>query len=317
MPRFSLTAAAIVLCLTPSFAQDTTHTARNGAVDLAYWLQGPENGTPIMLLNGQGAATRTGNEALVDALVAEGFRVVIFDNRDSGQSTILRDAGAPPDTENILAALSVGADPAVAYDLSDMADDAVAVLAAAGIDRAHFLGHSLGGMIAQMVAIEHPDRVLSLISMSATSGQPDLPYGPALTTLSDPTTFASLDVVQGQIKAYRIFEGDASHRMTEDEVAARVAADMIADDPNAAARQAAAATASGDRRPLLAEVTQPALVIHGGDDPWFAIDHAESTAAALGAKVEIIEGMGHIVADAAAQAVVGKVTKFIRDLPPQ
>ena len=270
-----------------------------------------------MLLNGQGAATRPGNEAVVDAFVAEGFRVITFDNRDSGQSTVLWGAGAPPDAENILAAISVGVDPAVAYDLSDMADDAVAVLDAAGIDHAHFVGHSLGGMIAQMVAIEHPDRVLSVISISATSGQPRLPFGPALTALSDPATFASLDVVQGQVKAYRIFEGDASHRMTEDEVAARVAADMVADDPNAAARQAAAATASGDRRLLLADVTPPALVIHGGKDPWFPIDHAESTATALGAKVEVIEGMGHIVADAAAQAVVGKVTKFIRDLPPQ
>lgn len=293
----------------------STYRARNGAVELAYWLHGPENGTPIMLLNGQGAATRTGNEALVDAFVAKGFRVIIFDNRDSGQSTVLREAGAPPETERILSALSVGAEPAVAYDLSDMADDAVAVLDAAGIDRAHFLGHSLGGMIAQMVAIEHPDRCLSLISMSATSGQPGLPFGPALTALSDPATFASLDVVQGQIKAYRIFEGDASYRMTDDEVAARVAADSFADDPYAAARQAAAATASGDRRPLLADVTPPALVIHGGDDPWFVMDHAGSTATALGAPIEVIDGMGHIVADAAAQVVADRVTNFIKGLP--
>lgn len=124
-----------------------------------------------------------------------------------------------------------------------------------------------------------------------------------------------MDMVAGQMKAYRIFEGDARLRMTDDEVAARVAADMAADDPDAATRQAAAATATGDRRALLAEIVPPALVIHGGDDPWFPIVHAQSTASALGVPVEVIDGMGHIIADAAANAVAERASAFIRRLP--
>lgn len=313
MLRMSTTAIAVLMSLTPGMAQEAGR-ALNGDVEIAYWVHGPADGAPIMLVNGQGAASRVGEDALVDSFVADGYRVVTFDNRDSGRSTLLRGAGAPPDTEEILAALAAGKPPQIAYDLPDMADDAVAVLDAAGMERAHVLGHSLGGMIAQIMAAEHPDRVLSMISVSATSGEADLPFGPALAVLSDPGTFASMDMVAGQMKAYRIFEGDARLRMTDDEIAARVAADMAADDPDAAARQAAAATATGDRRALLAGIVPPALVIHGGDDPWFPIVHAQSTASALGVPVEVIDGMGHIIADAAANAVAERASAFMRRL---
>lgn len=315
MLRMSSTLIALLVSLAPCAAQIQAGQALNGDVELAYWIQGPADGPPVMLINGQGVGTRVGNDAFVNSLLSKGYRVVTFDNRDSGQSTILRDAGAPPETEAILAAVSAGARPTVAYDLSDMAADAIAVLDAAHIDDAHVLGHSLGGMIAQVIAAEHPQRVLSLISVSATSGESGLNFGPALAALSDPQTFASMELVEAQMKAYRIFEGDASLRMSNDEISARVDADMAADDPLAAARQGAAATATGDRRPLLQAVVAPALVIHGSDDPWFPIAHAQSTAAGLGAPVEVIDGMGHIIADAAAQAVVDRVSEFIKTLP--
>lgn len=312
--RISVITAAI-LCITPCMAEDLAGDAVNGPVEIAYWAQGPEGGTPLLLINGQGAATRVGGDALVDAFVDRGFRVITFDNRDSGQSTILRSMGAPPQVPDILNALSAGEKPPVAYGLSDMADDAIAVLDKAGIDRAHFLGHSLGGMIAQVAAAEHSDRVLSIISASSTSGEADLPFGPALASVSQPISENSTTTLVMQAGMYRIFEGDARYRMTDDEVAARVEADMAADDPNAAARQGAAAMASGDRRNLLKRITAPALVLHGGNDPWFPIDHAQSTAAALGAPIELIGGMGHIIADAAADPVAERVTTFIRDLP--
>lgn len=314
MLRISANAVVADLCLTPAAAQEFSGHAVNGDVEIAYWVQGPKDGTPLVMLNGQGAATRVRQDALVDAFIAEGFRVITFDNRDSGQSTILADAGAPPDMEQIMGALSAGETPQVSYDLSDMADDAIAVLDAAEIERAHVLGHSLGGMIAQVIAAEHPDRVLSLISVSATSGEANLPFGPALAVLSDPSTFASMSIVEAQEQAYRIFEGNARYRMSDGEIAARVAADMVADDPNAAARQAAAASATGDRRALLATITAPALVIHGSDDPWFPMDHAQSTAAALGARIEVIDGMGHIIADAAARVVARRCSDFIYQL---
>jgi pimeloyl-ACP methyl ester carboxylesterase len=315
MLRIPTTVVAALLWLTPCSAHESGGIAVNGEVEIAFWVQGPHNGPAILLINGQGAATRVVGDGLVRAFVADGYRVVTFDNRDSGQSTLMRDAGAPPETQEIRAALSGGEAPLVAYDLSDMAADAIAVLDAAAIDRAHILGHSLGGMVAQVIAAEHQDRVLSLISVSSTSGDVDLPFGPALSALSDPNAFASMNIVEAQSHAYRIFEGDAHYRMDDDEIAARIAADKAADDSQAAARQAAAATATGNRRPLLAAIDLPSLVIHGSDDPWFPMDHARSTASALGARVEVIDGMGHIIADRAAEVVVRRTSDFIESLP--
>lgn len=295
MLRIIAFAAAAVFCC--DAVQSQEH-ATNGDVKIRFWQNGPRDGVPLVLINGQGAATRPTGDALVKAFVTKGFHVITFDNRDSGQSTVY---GLTP--------------PRVAYDLSEMASDAVAVLDAAGIDQAHFLGHSLGGMIAQMVAIDHPDRAMSIISVSATSCDPNLALGPAATAMFDPATFAGMERAQIQAHAYRLFEGDARYRMTDRELADRVAADMAVTDPGAAERQLAAAIATGDRRRLLADVDLPALIIHGSDDPWFPVLHAESTATALNAKVEIIDGMGHIIADSVAEIVATRAAAFIDELP--
>ncbi|WP_265501768.1 alpha/beta fold hydrolase [Paracoccus beibuensis] len=297
MIRTSTAALVALLWLTPAVAQERADIARNGAVDLAYWRHGPEAGVPIVVINGQGVATRPHDDGLTKALLAEGFRVVLFDNRDSGQSTVLSAEGS------------------AAYDLSDMAADTIAVLDAAGVERAHVVGHSLGGMIAQVLAAEHPDRVLSLISVSSTSGEPGLPYGPAMAAMSEPPPDASAPMADQLARFYRIFEGEAD-RMPDAEVAARVEADMAVRDPNAAERQVAAAMRTGDRRALLGSIELPALVLHGGDDPWFPLVHPESTAAALGgAPIEVIDGMGHILADAAAPDVAARIAGFVGSLP--
>lgn len=299
MIRTSFAALAALLWLTPAAAQERADIARSGAVDLAYWLHGPEVGIPIVVINGQGVATRPENDGLAMALVAKGFRVILFDNRDSGQSTVLSETGS------------------AAYDLSDMADDTIAVLDAAGIDRTHVVGHSLGGMIAQVLAAEHPDRVLSLISVSATSGEPGLPFGPAMAAMSEPPTDSSAPMADQLARYYRIYEG-AAERMPDAEVAARVAADMAVQDPNAAERQMTAAIHTGDRRALLRSVELPALVLHGGEDPWFPLVHAESTAAALGgAQTGVIDEMGHIISDAVAPAVATRIADFVERLPPR
>lgn len=312
MLRTSVAALAAVLPWTAAEAQGEPDTAANGEVTLAYWSHGPADGVPIVVINGQGAATRPG-DGLALALAARGFRVILFDNRDSGRSTALRGAGAPPEMDAVFAALAAGGPAPVAYDLFDMAQDTVAVLDAAGVERAHVLGHSLGGMIAQVLAAEHPDRVLSLISVSSTSGDPDLPFGPAMAALSGAEGEGPGTPAEQQARIYRIFEGGASLRMTDDEVASRVAADMAADDPHAAARQMTAAIATGDRRALMRRISAPALVIHGRDDPWFPLAHAESTAAALPhARLELVGGMGHIIPDAAAATVAGLVAEFVQ-----
>lgn len=297
MIRTSFAALAALLWLTPAAAQERADIARSGAVDLAYWLHGPEAGIPIVVINGQGVATRPEDDGLAMALVAKGFRVVLFDNRDSGQSTVLSETGP------------------AAYDLSDMADDAIAVLDAAGVARAHVAGHSLGGMIAQVLAAEHPERVLSLISLSATSGEPGLPFGPAMAAMSEPPEDPDAPMADQLARFYRIYEGEAD-KMPDAEVAARVTADMAVQDANAAERQMTAAINTGDRRELLRTVELPALVLHGREDPWFPLVHAESTAAALGgAPIGVIDGMGHIIADAAAPTVADHIAEFVKGLP--
>lgn len=316
MFRRSLFAVAALLCPTTAEAEVPQGRAMNDDVSLAYWVHGAEDGVPIVIINGQGAASRA-DDPFAAALVAKGFRVILFDNRDSGQSMILRDAAVPPNADQIVAALEAGKAAAVAYDLSDMAEDTLAVLDAAGIDRAHVLGHSLGGMVAQVLAAEHPDRVLSLISVSSTSGEPGLPFGPAMAALSEPPVDPQQSLADQQARIYRIFDGTA-YQLGDTEVMERVIADMAANDPYAAARQGAAVMATGDRRVLLWKIALPALVIHGGGDPWFPIVHAESTAEALGeAKVEVIDGLGHILTDAVAKVVAERVYGFVQGLPPR
>lgn len=316
MFRRSLFAVAALLCPATAEAEVPQGRATNGLVELAYWDHGAKDGVPIVIINGQGAASRPG-DALAEALAAYGFRVIFFDNRDSGRSTILRGAGAPPGMEEIAASVAAGKTAAVAYDLSDMAQDTIAVLDAAGIERAHVLGHSLGGMIAQVLAAEHPDRVLSLISVSSNSGEPGLPFGAAMGALSDASVDPQESPTDQQARIYRIFDGTA-YQLGDHEIMERVVADMAANDPHAVARQGAAAMATGDRRALLERITLPALVIHGGGDPWFPIIHAESTAEALGqAQVEVIDGLGHILTDAAAEAVATRIASFVQDLSPR
>lgn len=312
MLRAPLMACATLICLTAAQAQESNSPAVNGEVTLAYWTYGPDTGTPVIVINGQGAATRLG-DPFAAALVARGFRVILFDNRDSGQSTILSEAGPPPGIDQANALTE--ADAPAAYDLSDMAKDTIAVLDAAGIDRAHVLGHSLGGMVAQVVAADHPDRVLSLISVSSTSGDPGLPFGPAMAELSEPSTDTQEDPVEQLSRIYRIFDG-TGYTLGETELLERVTADMAVDDPYAAHRQGAAVMATGDRRSLLRQIALPALVIHGSHDPWFPTVHAASTAEALGgAPVEIIDGLGHILTDAAAAPVAARVAGFVARLP--
>lgn len=304
-------AIAFSLCVTSAASAQETQIATNGEVELSYQIFGEADGQPLIIIEGLAAAVRPGGDELTDVLVSKGFRVIRFDSRDAGHSTILTEAGPPPSTDAIIGALMAGEEPPVTYTLSDMADDTLAVLDAAGIEQAHVMGASLGGMIAQTVAIEHPDRTLSLISVSSTTGDPRLPFGPAMEAMMQPPATTVEGRVQQYFNLYATFEGEA-FRMTDAEIAARVEADGAAGDPNAPARQGAAATASGDRRDRLAGVTVPALVIHGSDDPLFPVSHAESTAAALpDAQIEIVEGLGHIASDAVAGKIASHVATFV------
>ncbi|MGH7748989.1 MAG: alpha/beta fold hydrolase, partial [Candidatus Dormibacteria bacterium] len=221
-----------------------------------------------------------------------------FDNRDVGLSEKL-DAAGPPDMAAIVEALGQGRTPPAAYTLSDMAADAVGLLDALGIRKAHIVGASMGGMIAQLVAADHPERTLSLTSIMSTTGAPDLPRATpqALSVLNErgPDPREDLEgYLAHSVKGSRVV---GSPGFPADEAALRDRA--LADYrrsfyPVGFARQYAAVMASPERREKLRGVASPTVVIHGAADPLVPVEGGRDTAAQIaGAELVIVEGMGH------------------------
>src|SRR5688572_875920 len=148
--------------------------AQANGIELEYDVAGPEGGEPLLLIMGLGAQMTRWPSAFVDKLAVKGLRVIRYDNRDIGLSSKL-DAAGLPDFPALFKALGEGRKPDVPYLLDDMARDAVGLLDALGIERAHIVGASLGGMVAQLVAADHAERTLSLTSIMSTSGNRTLP----------------------------------------------------------------------------------------------------------------------------------------------
>jgi pimeloyl-ACP methyl ester carboxylesterase len=268
-------------------------TVASNGIEIAYETFGAPGGRPLLLVMGLGAQMIAWNPELCAALAAENFFVMRFDNRDAGLSTHLHDA-PPPD----LNAAINGDCSSASYRLEDMADDAVGLLDALGLDRAHVVGASLGGMIAQTMAIRHPDRVRSLTSIMSTPwigiGAPTSAVQSALSTLLTPPPTSRAEVVE-QAVAIRKIIGSPGYPM--DEAWVREVAGQSYDrcfDPTGVDRQRLAIYASGDRTTALAQVTAPALVIHGDADPLIQLSAGRATAAALpDAELLVLSGMGH------------------------
>lgn len=249
--------------------------ARNGAVELEYQTFGDGRPETILLVNGLGSQMTRWPEAFCERLVAKGYRAIRMDNRDTGLSSWPKDA----------------------YTLADMARDALAVLDAAGIRRAHIAGVSMGGMIVQRLAIDHPGRVLSMTSiMSAPSG--DVVATPeAMAVISKPPPSPEADyetfVAHGMKNARTI--GSPGYPWTDAELRQRVIAEHArAFNPTGVGRQRAAIGADGDRTAELRGLTIPTVVLHGAEDPLVQPVGGEATAAAIpGAELRIIPGMGH------------------------
>ena len=272
-------------------------TTANG-ISLHYDLRGPETGEPVLLIMGLGAQMTRWSNDFVGELASRGYRAIRYDNRDVGLSQKLDEAGAP-DMTAVYTALMSGQKPNVPYLLSDMAADAVGLLDALGIDRAHIVGASMGGMIAQMVAAEHPQRTLSLTSIMSSTGNPALPPAKpeAMERLQSrgPDPLHDLDAFldHGLISSKVL--GSPGYPVDEVELRAQLRSDYERSFyPVGFARQMAAIVASGDRRKALATITAPTVVIHGADDPLVPKDGGEDTAATIpGAELHLIPGMGH------------------------
>lgn len=272
--------------------------AKANGIELEYEVAGPEGGEPLLLIMGLGAQMTRWPAAFVDRLAAKGLRVIRFDNRDVGLSTKL-DAAGLPDVPAIIKALSEGKPPPVAYTLSDMADDAAGLLTALGVERAHIVGASLGGMVAQLVAADHPDRTLSLTSIMSTTGNRGLPPASpeALAVLNNrgPDPLADFEGYLDHAVKGQAVVGSPAHPADPEETRLRIRNDFNRSySPAGFQRQYAAAMASPDRRPKLATIKAPTVVIHGAADPLVPLAGGQDTAANIpGAELVVIEGMGH------------------------
>ena len=280
--------------------------AQANGIEIEYEDYGATDAPPVLLIMGLGAQLTLWPMPMVDQLVERGYRVIRYDNRDVGLSTKLDDQPVPAITA-VVAALMTGAKPDVPYLLADMAADAIGVLDALGIAKAHVMGASMGGMIAQMVAATYPDRVLSLTSIMSTTGNPMLPSATpeamaVLTQRPDSTDEAA--IVAHGIKVEKTI-GSPGYPADEAVLSERVLRDFNRMYyPPGFARQMAAIVGSGDRRAALKTITAPTMVVHGVDDPLVPLAGGRDTAATIpGAKIVEIPGMGHNV----PEALIGRV----------
>lgn len=274
--------------------------AQANGLTLEYDVHGPADGEPVLLIMGLGAQMTRWPSGFVERLAARGLRVIRFDNRDVGLSSKLDHLGAP-DMAGIIAALREGRPATAPYSLSDMARDAVGLLDALDIPRAHIVGASLGGMVAQLVAAEHPERTLSLTSIMSSSGNRALPTATpeAMAVLNDRGPDPHVDFegfLDHSVKGARVV-GSPGYPPDPAEIRERARNDFNrCYYPMGFARQYAAAMACPDRRPKLATITAPTVVIHGADDPLVPLAAGEDTAANIpGAELRVIPGMGHDV----------------------
>ncbi|HKR50342.1 MAG TPA: alpha/beta hydrolase [Pseudonocardiaceae bacterium] len=276
-------------------------------IEIAYETFGAPGGRPLLLVMGLGAQMLEWHPDLCATLAAENFFVVRFDNRDVGLSTHLHDAPSP----NLDAAMN-GDISSAAYRLEDMADDAIGLLDALGLDQAHVVGASMGGMIAQTMAIRHPDRVRSLTSIMST---PCLGIGastPAVqAAFSAPSPASRAERLEWTVALFKVI-GSPAYPM--DEAWLREVAGQSYDrnfDPTGVIRQVLAIYASGDRTAALTRVMTPALVIHGEADPVFQLPAGRATAAALpNAELLVVPGMGHDLPRAIWPTLVAAISRL-------
>ena len=258
---------------------------------------GPVNGEPLLLIMGLGMQLVAWHTDFVASLVARGFRVIRFDNRDIGLSQRFDQLGVPNLALDSLR-YAVGMKVASPYTVADMADDSAGLLDALGVKSTHVCGASMGGMIAQQFAVRHPARVKSLTLMMTSSGSRRLP-GPTLKVrgamISRPKDAGNIEsVIAHYVRLYKLI-GSPGYPATDAYLNERLGLSVRRSyRPQGTARQMVAIAADGNRSQLLRLIRLPTQVIHGQDDPLVPVAAGHDLAAKIaGAKIDVIEGMGH------------------------
>jgi pimeloyl-ACP methyl ester carboxylesterase len=266
--------------------------ARGNGVELEFETVGDRDGRPLLLVQGLGAQLTSIEDGFCRELAGRGFLVIRYDNRDAGLSTWFDEAGPVN-----LAAIWGGDHASLAYTLEDMADDAAAVLDAAGAAAAHVAGISLGGMIAQLLATRYPDRVLSLASIMSTTGDRAVgrPTGEAARVLMSSMPGERDAFVEQAVANARAVSAGTAFPFDADGVRRGAARNFDrANHPKGVGRQFAAILAAGDRTPALGDIRVPTLVVHGEEDQVIQVSGGEATAAAIpGARLLRVPGLGH------------------------
>jgi pimeloyl-ACP methyl ester carboxylesterase len=278
-------------------------------VDLCYQAFGAADAEPLILIMGLGAQMIHWDDEFCAQLADRGFRVIRFDNRDIGRSTKL-EGGGPISLPALLQAHAAGKPIQAPYTLRDMADDVIGLMDGLGIAAAHIVGASMGGAIAQELAISYPRRLRSLTSIMATSGDPNLspPTPEAVAVLMTPPPATRDEFIANFQRNWRVLRGP---NFPLDEAKDRARAERAFDrglNPAGVGRQLLAIFASGSRKPRLGTVTAPTLVIHGSIDPLVPPDAGQDVARTVpGAKLLMIPGMGHAIPIPTWPQIIGAI----------
>ncbi|MBX7535202.1 alpha/beta fold hydrolase [Qipengyuania sp. GH1] len=270
--------------------------ATANGIEIYYEEQGDPSAPAMLLIMGFGAQLTLWPDELVDELAGKGFRVIRYDNRDIGLSHKF-DGVKAPGLVKMTVMGKLGLMPKVPYTLADMAADAVGLLDALGIAKAHIVGASMGGMIAQHVAAKYPDRCLSFTQVFSTTGNPRLPAAKkeALQALvTRPKSDEEEALVEHGIMLARTI-GSPGYPSAEERLRDRTLTSVRRNYyPEGPTRHLSAIVADGDRSAMLREITVPTLVLHGEDDPLVPCEGGRDTAACIpGARLKTIPGWGH------------------------
>jgi len=267
--------------------------AHNGEVALYFETFGDRADPALLLVNGLGSQCINYRSEWCELFAASGFFVIRFDNRDVGLSTKFEEH--PADMQGVVTALSEGREPDVPYRLSDMADDCVAVLDELGIEQAHVMGVSMGGMIVQQLAIDHPERLHTMTSVMSSTGDRDVGQATpeALALLTGPPATDRASHIERHLAGIRAY-GSPEHYDVERHTGYAGEAFDRCFHPPGVARQMVAIMASGSRSEALGSVAVPTLVLHGDQDRLVDISGGRRTAERIpGARFVVMEGMGH------------------------
>jgi pimeloyl-ACP methyl ester carboxylesterase len=287
---------------------------RANGIEIEYEDSGPRDGTPLLFINGFGSQMTSWPDEFRLGLEAAGLRVIRFDNRDVGLTQKWH--GISVDARAVVQAMREGKRPDVPYTLMDMASDAAALLTELGIESAHISGASMGGMIAQLVALDHPQKARSLISIFSTTSDPSLPPSSpeamaALTTPAPSNDRAT--VIAHSLKGRRSY---ASTAWPFDEALLSALIGKNYDRmfyPEGSTRQYAAIMASPPRTERLKTLKLPALVLHGSADMLLRVEAGRHTAQCIpGSEYHEIEGWGHDTPLPVIPTVVGYIATFIK-----